>query len=80
MSHTSAKTDFPKLGVLPKSETGALLFLQKYPKFDGRGVTIAVLDGGCDCIAEGLIITPDGEPKFVDVLDGSGGGDVDTSS
>ena len=62
--------DFPKLGILPKRETQALSFLEKHPEFDGRGVTIAIFDTGCDPGAEGLLKTSDGRPKFIDVVDG----------
>ena len=47
-------TDFPVFGILPKRETGALSFVNKYPDFNGKGVTIAVLDTGVDPAAPGL--------------------------
>ena len=52
--HSLVKQGFPKCVLLPKSDTGADRFLLKYPKWDGRGITIAVLDTGVDPEANGL--------------------------
>ncbi|MCP4246563.1 MAG: S8 family serine peptidase [bacterium] len=52
-------------------------FLAARPESDGRGVVIAVLDTGVDPSIPGLIRTPDGQVKVVDVQDFSGQGDID---
>uniref|UniRef100_A0A914QK08 Subtilisin n=1 Tax=Panagrolaimus davidi TaxID=227884 RepID=A0A914QK08_9BILA len=55
------------------------LFLSTYPKFDGRGIKIAIIDGGMDVSFEGLQTTSEGHPKIIDCFDFTGIGDVDTS-
>lgn len=45
---------FPINALVPKNETGVLNFLAKHPEYDGKGVTIAIFDSGCDSQANGL--------------------------
>uniref|UniRef100_A0A182IWH8 Tripeptidyl-peptidase 2 n=1 Tax=Anopheles atroparvus TaxID=41427 RepID=A0A182IWH8_ANOAO len=70
---------FPVTSLVPKHETGALNFIRKYPDYDGKDVTIAILDSGVDPRAKGLEQIPGGDVKVVERYDCSGCGDVDTS-
>ncbi|MHB9753770.1 S8 family serine peptidase [Streptomyces sp. BYX5S] len=50
----------------PSFETGAVDFVKKNPKADGRGVTIGILDSGVDLGHPSLQKTTTGERKIVD--------------
>ncbi|QOV37343.1 S8 family serine peptidase [Streptomyces ferrugineus] len=63
----------------PSFETGAVDFVKKNPKADGRGVTIGVLDTGVDLANPALQKTTTGERKITDwvtatdpIVDGDG--------
>ncbi|WP_328938534.1 S8 family serine peptidase [Streptomyces tauricus] len=50
----------------PSFETGAVDFVKKNPKADGRGITIGILDSGVDVAHPALQKTTTGERKIVD--------------
>jgi hypothetical protein len=56
MNFSSVDIDihFPVGGCLPKQPTGASQLLAKHPEYDGRQVTIAIIDTGIDPLANGL--------------------------
>ncbi|MFC4853214.1 S8 family serine peptidase [Actinophytocola glycyrrhizae] len=51
---------------MPTGETGAAQFIEKNPKFDGRGVTVGIIDSGVDLGHPSLATTSTGERKIVD--------------
>jgi hypothetical protein len=63
-------------GLMPLKETGVDAFRQLHPTYDGRGVIIAVLDGGIDAGVPGLITTSTGDRKLLDLRDFSGEGRI----
>ncbi|WP_437187905.1 S8 family serine peptidase [Planctomicrobium sp. SH668] len=74
--HWEVESGFPTEGILPKSETGAMRFLESHPESDGRGIIVAIFDTGVDPAAPGLQTTPQGELKILDLVDATGDGDV----
>jgi subtilisin family serine protease len=61
---------------MPLRSLGVEEFLREHPTYDGRGVLIAILDGGVDPGVPGLARTSTGERKVIDVVDFSGEGRV----
>ncbi|GAA4601931.1 hypothetical protein BJY16_004071 [Actinoplanes octamycinicus] len=51
---------------LPVGETGSVDFKRQHPSYDGRGVTIGVMDSGVDLAHPALQRTTTGERKIVD--------------
>jgi subtilisin family serine protease len=65
-----------QLGLMPLASTGMSAWRLSHASADGRGVLIAILDGGVDPAIQGLLTTSSGEPKILDVRDFSGETDV----
>eukprot|EP00978_Attheya_sp_CCMP212_P029230 scaffold103334_cov48-Attheya_sp.AAC.3 len=63
---------FPTEALLPKAETLASDFLEQFPEYNGKHVTIGILDTGIDPGAIGM-------SHLVDTVDCTGSGDVDVS-
>ncbi|GIF66309.1 serine protease [Asanoa ishikariensis] len=64
---------------MPTAETGSVAFKEAHPQWDGRGVTIGIMDAGVDLDNPALQTTSTGERKIVDwftatdpVFDGDG--------
>ncbi|XVV12338.1 S8 family serine peptidase [Actinoplanes sp. CA-131856] len=51
---------------MPTDETGSVDFKKKNPKYDGRGITIGIMDSGVDLAHPALQKTTTGERKIVD--------------
>ena len=63
-------------GLMPLRSTGIESFRQRDPALDGRGVLIAVLDGGIDPGVPGMRTTTTGDRKLLDLRDFSGEGRI----
>ncbi len=53
---------------MPTRETGSITFKRQHPTWDGRGVTIGILDSGVDLAHPALQTTSTGERKIVDTF------------
>ncbi|MEW2383231.1 S8 family serine peptidase [Micromonospora sp. NPDC047707] len=51
---------------MPTNETGAVRFVDQNPEWDGRGITIGIMDSGVDLEHPALQQTTTGERKIVD--------------
>jgi subtilisin family serine protease len=56
---------------MPTRDIGSVDFKAKHPAFDGRGVTIGIMDTGVDPTHPALAETTTGERKLVDTVAGS---------
>jgi hypothetical protein len=73
--------DLPTLlRLIPTEEMGAISFTNQNPTYDGRGVTVAILDTGVEIDHPMLRQTPSGENKVIDFQDFSGEGKFDLSN
>jgi subtilisin family serine protease len=62
---------------MPTQDTKAAQFVDANPTWDGRGVTIGIVDTGVSLDHPSLTTTSTGEPKIVDWVTGTSPGDPD---
>ena len=56
---------------MPTQDTGAAQFVNAHPTWDGRGVTIGIVDTGISLDHPSLLTTSTGQPKVVDWVTGT---------
>jgi subtilisin family serine protease len=56
---------------MPTQDTGAAQFVNAHPTWDGRGVTIGIVDTGITLDHPSLLTTSTGQPKIVDWVTGT---------
>jgi subtilisin family serine protease len=56
---------------MPIQDTGAAAFLDEHPTWDGRGVTIGIVDSGVSLDHPSLNVTSTGERKIIDWVTGT---------
>lgn len=62
--------------LLPRKTAQTTPFFEKYPAYNGKEVTIFIMDTGVEISLPGLNKNPDGTVKVVDVFDASRCGDI----
>ncbi len=56
---------------MPTQDTGAAQFVNAHPTWDGRGVTIGIVDTGTSLDHPSLLTTSTGQPKVIDWVTGT---------
>jgi subtilisin family serine protease len=56
---------------MPTQDTGAAQFVNAHPTWDGRGVTIGIVDTGVSLDHPSLLTTSTGQPKVIDWVTGT---------
>jgi tripeptidyl-peptidase II len=80
-SPSSSSTTYPVDDLVPRVDTNALQFVLNNPKYNGKNITIGILDTGIDPGVSTVRYMNDGTTiKLQNVIDCTGSGDVDVSN